>query len=103
MGGIPAVRNRLAQLKSEKMLSVLTGDYKGYKQAAKDYAKLALENFDELKTLPSPQKITVPLFSKAGLRMAKVWFLEKFRVKTPEEKALKKMCERDRFEKIINR
>ena len=48
MSGIPAVRNRLAQLRSEKMLSVLMGDYKGYKQAAKDYAKLAVKNFEKL-------------------------------------------------------
>ena len=103
MGGIPAVRNRLTQLKSEKILSALSGDYQGYKQAVKDFAKLAVENFDELKKLPPQQKITVPLFSKLGFRMAKVWFLEKFRVKTPEEKALKKMCEHDLFTNMINR
>lgn len=99
MGGIPAIRNRLAQLKSEKMLSVLTGDYKGYKQAAKDYAKLAVKNFDEVKDLPVQPKVTVPLFSKAGFRMAKVWFLEKFRIKTPEEKQLAKIAKREELKK----
>ena len=99
MSGIPAVRNRLAQLRSEKMLSVLMVDYKGYKQAAKDYAKLAVKNFDETKSLPPQPKVTFPLFSKQGFRMMKVWFLEKFRTKTPEEKQLAKFAEREALKK----
>ncbi len=99
MGGIPAVRNRLVQLKSEKMLSVLIGDYKSYKKAAKDFAVLAVNNFDEFKSLSAQQKVSAPLFSKLGFRMAKVWFLEKFRVKTPEEKQLAKLSEREALKK----
>lgn len=95
MSGIPAVQNRLAQLRSEKILSIMLGDYKGFKQASKDFAKLAVNNFDELKSLPAQPKVTVPLFSKGGLRMMKVWFLEKFRVKTPDEKRLAQMAERE--------
>ncbi len=94
---------RLQQLRSDKIFNYVFGDYKGYKTAAKEFAKLSVENPESFKILqqtPAP-KITVPMFSKPGLKMLKVWFLDKFRVKTPEEKALKKMCQRDYFEKQI--
>ena len=95
MNGIQAVTGRLAQLRSERMLSWLTGDYKGYKAASKEFSKLALNNQDAFKNLAPVPKVTVPLFSKTGLKMMKIWFLEKFRIQTPEEKAFKKMAEKE--------
>jgi len=101
---LPIVQ-RLQQLRSDKMFNYVIGDYKGYKTAAKEFAKLSVENPESFKILqqtPAP-KVTMPLFSKPALKMLKVWFLEKFRLKTPEEKAFKKMCQRDYFEKKITK
>ena len=71
-----------------------------------DYAKLAVKNFELLAETTSPS-IKVPLFSKLGLKMAKVWLLNKFRVKTPEEKALKKLVKeyknKQKISQMINK
>lgn len=90
------VAKRIAQLKSDTAFSAVTGDYKGFKHAIKEYAKLAVDNFELSKNISSPS-VKAPLFSKAGLRMAKVWFLNLFRIKTPEEKLLKKMAKQEKL------
>lgn len=90
------VAKRLTKLKSDITLSVLSGNYKDFKTAMKEHAKLAVDNFELSKAIKQPS-ISVPLFSKAGLRMAKVWVLNLFRIKTPEEKLLKKMCKQEQL------
>lgn len=92
------VARKIAQLKSDIVFSSVLGDYKGFKTAVKEHAKLAVENFELSKSIPAPS-MKVPLFSKAGLNMglnmAKVWFLNKFRIKTPAEKQLKQLAKRE--------
>jgi len=96
----------LQSLRTQKMLNQISGDYKAYKKSAKQFAKLAVENpdaFREFMHTPKPE-VRLPLFSKPGLRMLKIWFCEKFRIKTPEEKALKKFAQREFYEqKYINK
>lgn len=87
--------NRLQQLKAETAWATVTGDYKGFKQAAKEFAKEAVQDFEAAKAAKGPSIKNVPLFSKTGLKMAKVWLLNKFRIKTPEEKMLKKLIKED--------
>ncbi len=100
----PIIR-KLSSLKSDQVYSVALGDYKGFKKASIDYAKLAVKHIELLPETTSPS-IKVPLFSKLGLRMAKVWFLNKFRIKTPEEKALKILAkeyrEKQKISKLIS-
>ena len=88
------VARKIAQLKSDIVFSSVLGDYKGFKTAVKEHAQLAVENFELSKSIPAPS-MKVPLFSKAGLNMAKVWFLNKFRIKTPAEKQLKQLAKRE--------
>ena len=64
----------------------------------KSDAKLAVDNFELSKSVKAPQ-INAPLFSKTGIRMAKVWFLNLFRIKTPEEKALKQMAKQAKLKR----
>lgn len=101
----PIVR-KLSSLKSDQVYSVAMGDYNGFKKASIDYAKLAVKNFELLPKTTSPS-IKVPLFSKLGLKMAKVWLLNKFRVKTPEEKVLKKLVKeyknKQKISQMINK
>ena len=92
----------LAKLRTTTMLAAATGNYKEFKESTKAFAKIAVEDLDAMKELPA-QKITVPLFSKAGLNMAKVWFLNKFRIKTPEEKLVKKWSNERTLENKINK
>lgn len=103
---ISPIIERLASLKNDQVYSAFSGDYKGFKTAAKEYAKLAVNNFDyALKA--KAMEVKVPLFSSYGLKMAKVWFLNKFRIKTPEEKAFKKLAKEYKmkkdFEKIVKK
>ena len=92
------VTKRLIQLKSDLVFSAATGNYKGFKNAVKEHAKLAVDNFELSKSIKAPE-IKAPLFSKTGIRMAKVWFLNLFRVKTPEEKALKQMAKQEKLKR----
>lgn len=95
------IGRELQSLRTQKMLNQITGNYKAYKKSAKQFAKLAVENpevFREFMHTPRPE-VKLPLFSKYTLRMLKVWFLEKFRIKTPEEKALKKLAQKNLLEK----
>ena len=93
---IKPIARKIAQLKSDIVYSAALGNYKGFKAASKEHAKLAVENFDVARQIPAPS-FKAPLFSKAGLRMAKVWFFNKFRIKTPEEKLLKQMGKQERL------
>lgn len=82
--------NQLKQLRNEVFYSVLSGNYKEYKKATKECAKYTLENLDLARATGSP-RMTAPLFSRVGLNIVKIWFLNLFRIKSPEEKALKKL------------
>lgn len=82
---------QLKNLKSDYAFSLLMGDYKGFKNAYKQYAKLAVDNFEIASHLESPVKGKIPLFSKPGLKIIKCMLFNAFRIKTPEEKLLKKM------------
>ncbi len=92
------VAKKLAQLKSDLVFSAATGNYKEFKNAMKAHAKLAVDNFELSKSVKAPE-IKAPLFSKTGIRMAKVCFLNLFRVKTPEEKALKQMAKQEKLKR----
>ena len=90
------VAKRIAKLKSDMVFSAAAGNYKIFKNAMKEHAKLAVDNFELSKNISAPS-VKAPLFSKAGLRMAKVWFLNMFRIKTSEEKLLKKMAKQEKL------
>lgn len=85
---------RLAQLKTDIVISSVLGDYRCFKTAIKEHAKLAVENFEISKSIPIPS-MKAPLFSRASFNMTKVWFLNKFRIKTPAEKQLKQLAKRE--------
>ena len=124
-----ALTKKIRDLRSDMVSAVYRGNYKEYKSALKEHAKLAVDNFELTKEVKSPN-LNVPIFkpvklpffkkvrlmgyignsptydyvprkiyvpSKQALRMAKVWFLDLFRVKTPEEKLLKKMVKQEKL------
>lgn len=93
ISSIPAVspvRQKLTALYHDKVFSMMKGDYKGYKNASVEYAKLAVDNFEEVTKIQKV-KVSVPFFSKINFNAMKVWFLDHFRRKTPEEKTLYQM------------
>ncbi|MBR5555166.1 hypothetical protein IKU74_04030 [bacterium] len=95
------IGRELESLRTQKMMNYVTGDYKAYKKSAKQFAKLAVENpdvFREFMHTPRPE-VKLPLFSKHTLKMLKIWFCEKFRIKAPEEKELKKIVQENSFDK----
>lgn len=79
---------KIVAARNECFLAAAEGNYKKYKDACKNSAKLTLENYEVASRISTP-KLTVPLFSSVGLNMLKVMILNLFRRKTPEEKQLK--------------
>ena len=95
--------NELKRLRSYSMLCTLCGDYKGYKTAQRDFAKLAVKNPELLNRLAGDMiKIKVPLFSIMSLKFLKVWFLNLFRRKSLKEKELLKIVTKERLAKQHN-
>lgn len=84
----------LTQLRNSVVYSAIEGNFKKYKTAAKECAEYTLDNYELAKKTKAPQ-IKVPLFSRIGLNMMKIWFLNLFRNKSPAEKKLKKMLRSD--------
>ena len=85
-----SVRQKLTALYQDKVFSALKGDYKGYKKASVEYAKLAVNNFEEVTKIQKV-KVSVPFFSRINFNAMKIWFLDHFRKRTPEEKTLYQM------------
>jgi hypothetical protein len=81
--------------------SAAKGNYKEFKQASKEYASLAVKNFGLLSQVKAPS-IKVPLFSTIGWNLFKVYLLNKFRIKTPDEKLLKKLGQEQEIKNKLN-
>ena len=85
------VTDRLRQLKSDVTYNTLFGNYKEYKKSVDEFSKLAVDKFEYVSKTKSPTIKNAPLFSKIGFNIMKIWFLNLFRKKSPEEKLLSKM------------
>lgn len=81
---------RVRQLRSSMVYDAILGNYKAYKEARKEYASLAIQDFDTVRQMKAP-KATAPLLSKYGFNMLLVYVRDLFRIKTPDEKLFKKM------------
>ena len=82
--------DRVSHLRASMVYDAISGNYKAYKKARKEYASLAVQDFDTVRMMKSP-KVTAPLFSKPGLNMLFTYVRDLFRIKTPDERLLKKM------------
>ena len=81
---------RVRQLRSSMVYDAILGNYKAYKEARKEYASLAIQDFDTVRQMKAP-KATAPLLSKYGFNMLLVYVRDLFRIRTPDEKLFKKM------------
>ena len=93
-------QNVIKNLRKNMTVSILCGDYKSYKTTQKKYAEFVSKNYETAKNIKS-QNVKVPMFSKMGLNILKIWFLEKFRIKTPAEKALNKLAQTEKAKKFL--
>jgi len=89
--------DKLAQLKTQQVNAVLTGTFKDFKNIRQEFAKEAITDFDAAKNAPAP-KLTVPLFSGLGLKMATFYIKGLFTKKTPAQKILAQKVKLDRIE-----
>ncbi|MBS6602345.1 MAG: hypothetical protein KH301_01130 [Brachyspira sp.] len=96
------ISRKLTQLKSDIVFSSVLGNYKDYKNAKKAYAELAKDNFELSMQAKGPKVERVPLFSKAGMGILKVLFLDMFRVKTPAEKEFSKLVKLEKAKQKFN-
>ena len=84
-------------LQNNKYSEYNTAEIKVNKKASQEFAKEAIKDFDTAKeVMKKSPKFTAPLFSKLALSSLKVWFLDKLRIKTPEEKALIKLAKAEK-------
>lgn len=89
--GLTVTQLKRAQyLRSSMIFDAFLGNYKNFKEAKKEYASLAVKDFEKIKSLPVSQA-TAPIFTKYGLNMMYVAIRDFFRIKTPDEKLLKQM------------
>ena len=93
----PVVR-QLSQYATDKMFAAMSGNYKDFKNASKAFGKLASENLELLPQVKAQKASGIPLFSKIGRSIMKVLFLDKFRRKTPEEKAVIEYIRKQKFQ-----
>ena len=87
----PMITESIVKMKNDIVFSACLGKYKDYKNARKAYATFAIDNFELCKNT-NASNVNAPLFSKVGLNMLKVVFLDLFRPKTKDEKKLKQMA-----------
>ena len=96
----PIQLNRVASLRHSMMMDAVLGNYKNFKNAKKEYASLAVQDFESIKKLPV-LRLDAPLFSIFGMRMMYIGIRDFFRIKTPDEKLLKKLGEQAKAENMI--
>ena len=85
---------RVKYLQNSMQLNVLSGNYKNYKEAHKEYASLAVKDFNTVKLIKS-QPVAVSLFSKTGFNILYVAIRNFFRIKSSDEKLLKQKVAED--------
>ncbi len=95
------IQQNAVNLRYKMLLSAMTGQRKDFTAAKKEYAKFAVENFEEVKGTPF-KKFSVPLFSAVGLKMAFVVLIDKLRRLTPEEKQLKKLGQKEAIKRKLD-
>lgn len=93
--------NRVRVLRNSMFFEAMAGNYKGFKAAKKEYASLAVQDYETIRKLESP-KISVPLFSQFGINMIYTRIMELFRCKTSDEKLLEKMWQNEKIAQKIN-
>ena len=85
---------QLFNLQKISMGAILTGQFKNARWAEKQYAELAVENFDIAKKMPKVNTVGVPLqiFGKALINGIGYRIYRAFTPKSPAEKQLAKMA-----------
>ena len=87
------VAKQMYKLKLKTSLAVLTGKCREANRAKKEFAKLAVDNFETAIKLPQPLTGTFPWYSDFGLNTIKYMVFNLFTKKSPEEKQLKNMVQ----------
>ena len=65
------IARKLYDYKFNQASSMLMGNVKEAKQNCREYAKLAVQNFEISTQVPSPIRGRIPLFSKSGINILK--------------------------------
>lgn len=82
---------KMFELRRESVLSVIDGKFRNARNADKEFAKIAVEDFDTFKTLPIIRMKNVSFKEWVGLAFKSLGFriYKAFTKKTPEEKQLR--------------
>ena len=95
------IAEKMRRLKWDHASNMLLGNAKKAKEIYREYAKLAVDNFEIATQIPSPINGKTSLFSKTGLRLLKYIIYDKFTKSTPAEKKLKEMADEYRMNKAL--
>jgi len=83
------IAKQMYRLKFQQYSNILTGNAKEAKKYSKNFAKMAVDNFETAVQIPSPIKGQIPLFSKIGFNIIKYMIYNLFTRDSNEEKQLK--------------
>ena len=83
---------RMFEIRKQVSLSVLSGNFSQARTEQKEFAKIAVDNFDTLKTLPKITITNIPLkdWLVFAFRSLEFRVYRTFSKKTPEEKLFAK-------------
>ena len=83
---------KMFNLRKESTLHIMSGEFKAARQTQKEFAKLAVQDFETFKTVPTISFTNVPIKEWLGMAFQGLKFkiFSAFTKKTPEEKQLAK-------------
>jgi hypothetical protein len=81
------------------MEAVLTGGYKDFRKARKEFANEAISDFETAKEAKLMEIKNVPVFSALGMKLINFYLRSKLAIKTPEEKILKQYSKLEKMKK----
>ena len=95
------VAKQLYELKCLHSTQILMGEARRARETYRDFAKLAVENFETAVNVPSPVQGKINLFSFYGLNCIKYMIYRLFTRKSPEEKQFKQMVKEHKLNRMF--
>ena len=99
--GQTPIAKQLYDLKLEHSTQILMGKAKQARNTYRNFAKLAVQNFETAVEVPPPIQGKINLFSYYGLNCIKYMIYKIFTKKSPEEKQFQQMVREYKINKKI--
>ena len=85
------IAKRMYDLKYQHAVDIMLGNVRNARNTYKEFAKLAVANFETALEVPAPIRGKISIFSKTGFNCLKYIIFNFFSKQSTEEKEFKKM------------